>query len=104
MCTPCIEANKIDDCEYTDNQGRTRTQMLEEDIARLEARLQELEGGPNPSLSLHDPYASSASSSMARTYPTVPLSEQTVGSHESLPTPDPWWEQEELPPEMSQML
>jgi len=46
------------DCEYTDGSRRPRTLALEEDIARLQARLQELENPDTttPSLTLHDPY------------------------------------------------
>ena len=58
VCTPCIEAKRIEDCEYTDNQGITRTQMLEENVARLESRLRELEGGvdSDQQVVLRDPY------------------------------------------------
>ncbi|KAH9033705.1 hypothetical protein EDB83DRAFT_2417663 [Lactarius deliciosus] len=57
MCGPCSRANRPDDCEYTDGHGRSRTQMLEETIARLEARIEELENpNSNPgSVMLHDP-------------------------------------------------
>ncbi|KAI9437432.1 hypothetical protein H4582DRAFT_2057807 [Lactarius indigo] len=57
VCGPCGRANRPDDCEYTDGQGRTRTQMLEDTIAQLEARIQDLEnpsGNPG-SVMLHDP-------------------------------------------------
>ncbi|KAI0266969.1 hypothetical protein BC834DRAFT_871888 [Gloeopeniophorella convolvens] len=57
VCGPCSRANRPDDCEYTDGQGRTRTQMLEDTISQLEARVQELENpdGTSPSVMLHDP-------------------------------------------------
>ncbi|KAH8993400.1 hypothetical protein EDB92DRAFT_399742 [Lactarius akahatsu] len=57
VCGPCSRANRPDDCEYTDGQGRTRTQMLEDTIAQLEARIEELENpSSNPgSVMLHDP-------------------------------------------------
>lgn len=60
MCGPCSRANRSEDCEYTDGQGRTRTQMLEETIAQLEARIQELEnpGSTSGSVTLHDPRSS----------------------------------------------
>ena len=46
------------DCEYTDGNRRPRTLALEEDVARLQARVQELENPDTttPSLTLHDPY------------------------------------------------
>ncbi|KAL0957024.1 hypothetical protein HGRIS_003125 [Hohenbuehelia grisea] len=49
---------KDDGCEYSDAQGRSRTKVLEETIASLEARLHELENPSEstPSVTLHDPY------------------------------------------------
>ncbi|KAF8624196.1 hypothetical protein AX17_007185 [Amanita inopinata Kibby_2008] len=58
ICGPCRRHPKEDDCEYSDGPTRSRTQMLEETVSRLEARLHELEH-PNettPSVTLHDPY------------------------------------------------
>ncbi|KIL56900.1 hypothetical protein M378DRAFT_435252 [Amanita muscaria Koide BX008] len=57
-CGPCRKHPKEDDCEYSDGPTRSRTQILEETVSRLEARLYELEH-PNettPSVTLHDPY------------------------------------------------
>ncbi|KAL1746447.1 hypothetical protein HDZ31DRAFT_34192 [Schizophyllum fasciatum] len=42
-CQQCIRAKKADCCEYDDGKGKTRTQLLRENIARLEARIRELE-------------------------------------------------------------
>ncbi|KAL5498483.1 hypothetical protein ACEPAH_1836 [Sanghuangporus vaninii] len=99
FCTPCINANRADDCEYTDNQSITRTQLLEENVARLESRLQELEGRPGSrqSLTLYDPYAASRLSTGRRTEghsqsPSVP------------PTQEGWWEDPEPPGQVSEML
>ncbi|KAF8832107.1 hypothetical protein HHX47_DHR1000886 [Lentinula edodes] len=42
-CTQCLRSARPGDaCEYADS-GRTRTQMLEDNISRLEARIRELE-------------------------------------------------------------
>ncbi|EKM53300.1 uncharacterized protein PHACADRAFT_197729 [Phanerochaete carnosa HHB-10118-sp] len=47
VCSPCIAKDRQEDCEYTgDIQGLTKTQLLEENISLLEARISELE---NPS-------------------------------------------------------
>jgi hypothetical protein len=59
VCGPCSRANRPDDCEYTDGQNRSRTQMLEDTIAQLETRIHELEH-PNSaptSVMLHDPHS-----------------------------------------------
>ncbi|TDL17889.1 hypothetical protein BD410DRAFT_843321 [Rickenella mellea] len=42
VCTPCNRLHRPVDCEYTDG-GRVPTQLLEDEVARLEARLRELE-------------------------------------------------------------
>lgn len=57
MCTQCERsARPGDECEYTDT-GRTRTQVLEENVARLEARIRELEEPHDEqAVRLHDPY------------------------------------------------
>lgn len=60
MCGPCVRSNHAEDCEYTDAQGRSRTQLLEENITRLESRIRELEN-PEENVStviLHNPYQS----------------------------------------------
>ncbi|KAI9447164.1 hypothetical protein F5148DRAFT_1252352 [Russula earlei] len=46
-------------CEYDDGKGKTRTQLLRETIARLEARIKELESPEHTStsVSLFDPHA-----------------------------------------------
>ncbi|PFH53244.1 hypothetical protein AMATHDRAFT_45528 [Amanita thiersii Skay4041] len=60
MCGPCRRHPKEDECEYSDGPTRSRTQILEETVSRLAARVHELEH-PNdttPSVTLHDPYTS----------------------------------------------
>ncbi|KAA1474254.1 hypothetical protein DENSPDRAFT_319494 [Dentipellis sp. KUC8613] len=57
VCGQCERAGKPEDCGYVDSQTRSRTQILEENIAQLEARIEELE---NPEVAqalvkLHDP-------------------------------------------------
>lgn len=79
----------MDECEYTD-VGRSRTQILEENISHLEARIKELENpgdGPSSSVHLHDPYIGALrvespglSSSLAQTA-------QASGSSASNPVP-----------------
>ncbi|KAF8916513.1 hypothetical protein CPB85DRAFT_287571 [Mucidula mucida] len=78
ICGQCSRSRRPDDCQYTD-QGRSRMEILEESIARVEARIYELE---NPQVSenigspilLHQPY----------------LQQQTVPVFDDVP-PDGWW-------------
>ncbi|KIM28803.1 hypothetical protein M408DRAFT_329249 [Serendipita vermifera MAFF 305830] len=44
ICGGCTRANRSADCEYDDGKTKTRTQLLQEKIQRLEFRLQQLEG------------------------------------------------------------
>ncbi|KAJ7647952.1 hypothetical protein FB45DRAFT_998840 [Roridomyces roridus] len=59
VCGPCTKTPKDDDCEYQDGPSRSRTKVLEDTVARLEARLQELEHPEDntPPVTLYDPYA-----------------------------------------------
>ena len=99
MCGPCSRANRPDDCEYTDGQNRTRTQMLEDTIAQLETRIQELEH-PNStpsSVMLHDPHSTfyqtqqtsiSGTSELSSplTIPSTGFSQSTHSSASSTPS------------------
>ncbi|KAF7333416.1 Fungal-trans domain-containing protein [Mycena venus] len=57
-CGPCSRSIGFQDCEYPED-GPTRTQILEEQITLLQARIEELEKPKNlrTTLSLHSPYA-----------------------------------------------
>ncbi|KAJ7486163.1 Zn(2)-Cys(6) binuclear cluster domain-containing protein [Mycena galericulata] len=56
-CGQCLRSSSFQDCEYPDD-GPTRTQILEEQIAILEARIEELEKPKEfrSTLTLHNPY------------------------------------------------
>ncbi|TCD69269.1 hypothetical protein EIP91_008204 [Steccherinum ochraceum] len=58
VCAQCVSRNQSEDCEYATPQGATRTQLLEENIHILEARIQELENpdSPSSSVKLHEPH------------------------------------------------
>ncbi|KAG1896571.1 uncharacterized protein F5891DRAFT_587386 [Suillus fuscotomentosus] len=109
-CGQCVRGNRFADCEYTDGQGRSRTHMLEQENARLQARVQELEHPEHttPAIALHDPYSSF---DVPQGY-SVPFGFQP--SHISAPSPGAsssssaqstwgdfspggWWVQEEPP-------
>ncbi|ESK89750.1 hypothetical protein Moror_16851 [Moniliophthora roreri MCA 2997] len=59
-CGPCIRVPKDDPCEFTD--GPSRTVMLQENIARLQARVRELEEGDSARYSSSHPSTPSSSS------------------------------------------
>ena len=65
ICGPCVTKGRADDCEYpSDVQGLTRTQLLEENIAILEARIREMENPEeSTSIRLHDYQGNVASGS-----------------------------------------
>ncbi|KAG2141400.1 uncharacterized protein EDB93DRAFT_1252543 [Suillus bovinus] len=114
-CSQCVRGNRPDDCEYTDGQGRSRTNMLEQEISRLQARIQELEHPENttPAVALHHPYSSSdvpqgfsvpfgfqpshisasMSSALSPGAPSSSSSRITSGDF----SPSGWWVQEEPP-------
>ncbi|KLO15342.1 hypothetical protein SCHPADRAFT_902493 [Schizopora paradoxa] len=43
VCRQCVKANRADECEYDDGRQKSRTQILQEKIAKLEDRIRELE-------------------------------------------------------------
>ncbi|THH30304.1 hypothetical protein EUX98_g3889 [Antrodiella citrinella] len=57
ICGKCIGRNQTDDCEYLTPQGATKSQLLQENIAILEARIYELEhpGEASTSIKLSAP-------------------------------------------------
>lgn len=53
MCRQCVKANRAEECEYDDGRQKSRTQILQEKIAKLEERIRELD----PTGDLTDPYS-----------------------------------------------
>ncbi|GJE90944.1 Zn(II)2Cys6 transcription factor [Phanerochaete sordida] len=83
VCTQCIKAEIAVDCEYSDG-GPTTSQILERNIAELEARINEiLKGPPSDSVSLQKPYESSRKSKS----PKTPKARTKM--EDLLPTPPP---------------
>ncbi|KAG5639105.1 hypothetical protein H0H81_006694 [Sphagnurus paluster] len=69
-CQQCLRAKKGDACEYDDGKGKTRTQLLRENILRLEQRIKELEDPEyvSPAVVLYDPHAHSRSGSSSSSF------------------------------------
>ncbi|EGN93479.1 hypothetical protein SERLA73DRAFT_172094 [Serpula lacrymans var. lacrymans S7.3] len=84
-CGQCIRGDRIDDCEYTDGQTRSRTQMLEDDVARLQARIHELEHPDEAQapIVLHNPYQQGSGS------PVGAISASSTSSASSPVTSEP---------------
>jgi hypothetical protein len=79
-CSQCLKSARPGDaCEYAD-AGRTRAQMLEENISRLEARIRELEEPLDEnSVKLHSPYVQTQGGSSS-----WPALSSAVGSTEAI--------------------
>ncbi|KII84421.1 hypothetical protein PLICRDRAFT_78790, partial [Plicaturopsis crispa FD-325 SS-3] len=122
VCGQCRRADRGDDCEYTDGQGRSRTQMLQENISRLELRIQELENPAEPAQAfpLLSPYSpqtpgplttglymsssSSASSSSSHSSIAPSISPDPPLPHHQTPDTERWWTLEEPPIGIIQQL
>ncbi|KAF8139192.1 hypothetical protein K438DRAFT_1996250 [Mycena galopus ATCC 62051] len=91
-CGPCSRSLGFQDCEYADDGRATEAQILEEQIANVEARIQKL-GKPGfpASLPLHNPYSDKRSSSSQRPHLASP-------SRSSTPFHNPTSTAAEIPP------
>ncbi|EKM50050.1 uncharacterized protein PHACADRAFT_130574 [Phanerochaete carnosa HHB-10118-sp] len=47
VCSQCVRLGREGDCEYSEKDQKTRTEILEEHVAALKARIVELEGAAN---------------------------------------------------------
>ncbi|KAJ6486519.1 hypothetical protein C8R47DRAFT_525554 [Mycena vitilis] len=101
VCGPCVRADRIEDCEYVE-QGRSRVEILQEDISRIESRIYELEhpakaaGG---SVFLCHPYKHPQ-----RRSHMPPLAQVFESPTRGSPSPNGWWNSPEPPVDMIQML
>lgn len=116
VCGQCLRASRSEDCEYTENQSRSRADILEEDIIRIESRIYELEHpveAAGSSVFLHHPYKqpqrlgqmpslsqviNSPGPSGTRVF-SIPF--DSLSTYKSAPTPssgtDAWWNSSEPP-------
>ncbi|KAI8992943.1 hypothetical protein BD414DRAFT_290709 [Trametes punicea] len=95
-CAQCVRAKKGDACEYDDGKGKTRTQIMREHIARLEARVRELENPEQsaPSMTLFDPHALSPYYSESSSSSSYDSPGKFSYSASASPTPFPLGEQD----------
>ncbi|KAF7323345.1 Zn(2)-C6 fungal-type domain-containing protein [Mycena chlorophos] len=66
VCTQCAQANRPDDCQYTFNGQTAPAQVLQENIKRVQGRINELEQrgpSPTPVVKLQQPYQQNQASS-----------------------------------------
>lgn len=66
VCTQCLKANRGTECQYHEKKHISRTQLLQQKVAKLEARLRELESEQA------EPSGSSSSSSSPSPPPSQP--------------------------------
>ncbi|KAF9068422.1 hypothetical protein BDP27DRAFT_1327322 [Rhodocollybia butyracea] len=79
VCSECERFNAGDECEYIDKNQRSQVEILQSDIDRLQARLQELEdrrGFSSTRIRLHQPYQQTVT--VTPIDPLKGLSAQTV--------------------------
>lgn len=72
-----MRGDRAEDCEYAANSSYSRTQGLEDTIARMEARIRELENpdnGQGAKLVLRNPY-------FANEFQQLPSSDLPISSH-----------------------
>ncbi|KAI0730124.1 hypothetical protein C8Q72DRAFT_824207 [Fomitopsis betulina] len=78
ICTQCLKANRGTDCQYHEKKHISRTQLLQQKVSKLEARLRELESEqPEPS-------GSSSSSSLSSPSPPSPSQLDTISLSDPL--------------------
>ncbi|GBE86655.1 hypothetical protein SCP_0905350 [Sparassis crispa] len=70
-CGQCMRANKIDECEYTFGAGLTATQLLEQEVVRLESCIAELQNRSFV-ITLRNPYEQGESGSVPTQTPLSP--------------------------------
>lgn len=85
-CQQCTRAKLPEGCHYDDGKGKTRTQLLRENIERLEQRIRELEDSEHTSQSiiLHDPHHHRRSESSSSSLTGSPASTGFI-SHSPFP-------------------
>ncbi|KAJ7455941.1 hypothetical protein B0H11DRAFT_1925889 [Mycena galericulata] len=118
VCGQCLSTYRRDDCEYPDKQGRSRAEILEEDISRVQYRIYQLEHPQeaHSSVQLHHPYRQINPAQMPGLYQILdaPSPVPSPGPVLSAPpnvfikspasTSDSWWTADEPPMHMVENL
>ncbi|KAF9489411.1 hypothetical protein BDN71DRAFT_1435419 [Pleurotus eryngii] len=101
ICSQCMRGDRAEDCEYAAISSYSRTQGLEDTIARVEARIRKLENpdnGQGANLVLRNPY-------FANEFQQLPSSDLPVSSHaapnvQQAASSNRWWILDEPPMHM----
>ncbi|KAJ7157317.1 hypothetical protein C8R46DRAFT_423643 [Mycena filopes] len=102
VCGPCEVSSRADDCEYTDNQNRSRADILEEDISRVQDRIYELEHpveAAGAAVFLYHPYRQPRRRLQMPSFSQV-LTSSASPSPEPPSTVDAWWDSPDPPANM----
>ncbi|PSR71038.1 hypothetical protein PHLCEN_2v13086 [Hermanssonia centrifuga] len=95
-CNQCIRFNRSNECEFIDGPAPSTTRVLEQHIARLESRIQELEQDDPTLVRLHNPYNAGAA--------TGSSSGSSRSSAIQSNTQHNWWETPDPPVRVAQVL
>lgn len=77
ICGQCDRASRAEDCEYTTGQERSKVQILEDNISRLEARIHELQNPPHAPIPRENQPQTPAATTMRLHQPYVVASNST---------------------------
>ncbi|TCD63276.1 hypothetical protein EIP91_005766 [Steccherinum ochraceum] len=89
VCTQCIKASRGNECKYHDKKQISRTQLLQQKVAKLEARLRELESEQSDMTTESSPapsYSGSIASTSALPSPSLTLMQPDAVSSSTAPS------------------
>ncbi|ESK97143.1 hypothetical protein Moror_6364 [Moniliophthora roreri MCA 2997] len=110
-CRRCVAGGHGEDCEYDTSSGTTRIQLLEQQIAQLEAKLRKLQDSAD-----HDPVTdiqipgrtpgpSKSAPRASEDFPFVPVPRvKRISKDPDLNLPANWWVSNDLPDKISKLL
>lgn len=86
-CNQCLRFNRVEECEFSEVSVPSTARVLEQHIARLQSRIQELEQDDPDAIRLHDPHAA---------YRQTETATSRSGQE--------WWDMPEPPPQVARDL